>query len=169
MGAEGSLASVDRDKFRNAMARLGAAVNIITTDGPAGRAGFTASAVCSVTDDPPTLLVCMNRSSEQYAVFKTNGIMCVNTVAPDHQDLSLQFAVKGRDMEACFAANDWSRLATGAPVLAEAAVSFDCVIESLTDIGTHSVFFGKVADIRIGEGAGLIYFARGFHPVGLGA
>jgi Conserved protein/domain typically associated with flavoprotein oxygenases, DIM6/NTAB family len=46
---------VDRDAFRNAMARLGSAVNIITTDGPAGRAGFTASAVCSVTDTPPTL------------------------------------------------------------------------------------------------------------------
>ncbi|WP_252405960.1 flavin reductase, partial [Escherichia coli] len=44
--------------FRAGMARLGAAVNIITTDGPGGRAGFTASAVCSVTDTPPTLLVC---------------------------------------------------------------------------------------------------------------
>ena len=46
------------------MARLGAAVNIITTDGPGGKRGFTASAVCSVTDSPPTLLVCLNRSSD---------------------------------------------------------------------------------------------------------
>ena len=45
---------VEKQDFRNAMARLGAAVNIITTDGPAGRAGFTASAVCSVTDTPQT-------------------------------------------------------------------------------------------------------------------
>jgi hypothetical protein len=55
--------TVSREQFRDAMARLGAAVNIVTTDGTAGRAGFTASAVCSVTDDPPTLLVCLNRSS----------------------------------------------------------------------------------------------------------
>ena len=54
---------MDRKEYRNAMARLGAAVNIVTTDGEGGRAGFTASAVCSVTDDPPTLLVCMNRGS----------------------------------------------------------------------------------------------------------
>ena len=53
--------TVTRQDFRDAMARLGAAVNIITTGGPAGRGGFTASAVCSVTDEPPTLLVCMNR------------------------------------------------------------------------------------------------------------
>ncbi len=49
----------DKASFRDAMAHVGAAVNIITTDGPAGRAGFTASAVCSVTDTPPTLLVCL--------------------------------------------------------------------------------------------------------------
>lgn len=53
----------DKQSFRDAMAHVGAAVNIITTDGPAGRAGFTASAVCSVTDAPPTLLVCLNRSA----------------------------------------------------------------------------------------------------------
>lgn len=53
----------DKQSFRDAMAQVGAAVNIITTDGPAGRAGFTASAVCSVTDEPPTLLVCLNRSA----------------------------------------------------------------------------------------------------------
>ncbi len=47
---------VDQQTFRDAMSCMGAAVNIITTDGPAGRAGFTASAVCSVTDTPPTLL-----------------------------------------------------------------------------------------------------------------
>jgi hypothetical protein len=50
------------------MARLGAAVNVVTTDGSAGRCGFTASAVCAITDEPPTLLVCMNRSSAQNPV-----------------------------------------------------------------------------------------------------
>jgi flavin reductase len=47
------------EDYRDAMACLGAAVSIVTTDGAAGRAGFSASAVCSVTDDPPTLLVCL--------------------------------------------------------------------------------------------------------------
>ena len=56
--------AVEKQAYREAMARLGAAVNVITTDGPGGRAGFTASAVCSVTDSPPTLLVCANRTNE---------------------------------------------------------------------------------------------------------
>ena len=67
------LPGVEHDAFRNAMACLGAAVNIITTDGPAGRAGFTASAVCSVTDTPPTLLVCLNRSASVWPMISSQG------------------------------------------------------------------------------------------------
>ena len=63
---------VDQQTFRDAMSCMGAAVNIITTDGPAGRAGFTASAVCSVTDTPPTLLVCLNRRESVSQDIKAN-------------------------------------------------------------------------------------------------
>ena len=63
---------VEKQPYRDAMARLGAAVNVITTDGPGGRAGFTASAVTSVTDTPPTLLVCANRAND---FFKQPGIV----------------------------------------------------------------------------------------------
>lgn len=79
-------------EFRNAMAQLGSAVSVITTDGPAGKFGFTASAVCSVTDQPPTLLVCMNRNSFAHAHFKQNGALCVNVLSSDHQTLSGIFA-----------------------------------------------------------------------------
>jgi flavin reductase len=71
-------------EFRNAMAQLGSAVSVITTDGPAGKFGFTASAVCSVTDQPPTLLVCMNRNSWAHAHFKQNGVLCVNVLSSLH-------------------------------------------------------------------------------------
>ena len=67
--------------FRNAMAHMSAAVNIITTDGEAGRCGITATAVCSVTDTPPTLMVCVNRNSAMNAVFKANGRLCVNVLS----------------------------------------------------------------------------------------
>ena len=63
----------DKQTFRDAMACVGAAVNIITTDGPAGLAGFTASAVCSVTDSPPTLLVCLNRGASVWPTFSGCG------------------------------------------------------------------------------------------------
>ena len=73
---------VEKQAYREAMARLGAAVNVITTDGPGGRAGFTASAVTSVTDTPPTLLVCANRANDSYPAMKENGVLCVNTLTP---------------------------------------------------------------------------------------
>ena len=65
---------VDQQIFRQGMSNLGAAVNVITTQGDAGQAGFTASAVCSVTDTPPTLLVCLNRSASVYEIFKNNKV-----------------------------------------------------------------------------------------------
>ncbi len=108
--------AVDKQDFRDAMARLGSAVNIITTDGPAGRAGFTASAVCSVTDTPPTLLVCLNRSAPVYSVFQQNQTLCVNTLCAEHESLSNLFGGK-TPMEMRFSAARWSTLVTGCPVL----------------------------------------------------
>jgi len=74
--------TVLRQEYRDGMARLGAAVNIIKTDGPAGRSGMTASAVVSVTDDPPTLAVCINRSSRNNEIIKINGVLAINTLSP---------------------------------------------------------------------------------------
>lgn len=80
---------VDQQTFRDAMSCMGAAVNIITTDGPAGRAGFTASAVCSVTDTPPTLLVCLNRGASVWPVFNENRTLCVNTLSAGQEPLQI--------------------------------------------------------------------------------
>lgn len=163
--------TVSREAFRDAMARLGAAVNVVTTDGIAGRAGLTASAVCSVTDDPPTLLLCLNRASRGNAVFKANGVFCVNTLSADRHALSDAFAGKGGlDTDGRFALARWSLLATGAPVLEEACVvAFDCRITEVVEKGTHSVLFAEIAAIRQGApGQALIWYGRGYHPVGRG-
>lgn len=159
---------MERTDFRNAMARLGAAVNIVTTDGPAGRAGFTASAVCSVTDDPPTLLVCMNRGSSAAAAMQGNGVLCVNTLRGGHEGLSNAFAgFTGLDGHARFGEGVWDSLATGAPCLQDAAVNFDCRITEVMEKGTHLVLFAEVARVRMSEEAGgLIYFSRAYHVVG---
>jgi flavin reductase len=158
----------DRTSYREAMSRLGAAVNIITTTGPDGDSGFTASAVCSVTDDPPTLLVCMNRNAKLNPTFKATGILCVNVLAPEHEELSPVFASVGElPMPDRFALAAWVRLTTGAPALKTAAASFDCTIDQITEVGTHSVFFCAVKSIRLGAAAALIYHNRAYvriHP-----
>jgi len=148
------------------MARLGAAVSVVTTDGAAGQWGFTASAVCSVTDQPPTLLVCMNRGSAVNEAFKHNGVLCVNTLAASQEALSPLFGGGDVVMTERFARGRWSRLVTGSPVLEGAVVSFDCRIAQVTEVGTHSVVFCEVLAIQSGDAReGLIYFGRAYHRV----
>ena len=157
----------DQALFREAMSRLGAAVSIITTDGPAGRAGMTVSAVCSVTDNPPTLLVCINRSARAHEMFVRNRVLCVNILRAEQEELSGLFAGKA-DQETRFSRSRWHEHATGAPVLEDAMVSFDCTLSSVSSIGTHSVIFARVEHIELGRAAaGLFYFGRRYHAIGL--
>ncbi|WP_353475819.1 flavin reductase (plasmid) [Salipiger sp. H15] len=150
--------------FREGMSRMGAAVNLITSDGPAGRHALVASAVCSVTDAPPTLLVCVNRKAFVHGKFLQNGHLCVNVLAAQHQQLSNVFAryVEGVDR---FAQGNWMVLKTGSPVLADANVAFDCRIGSVIEQGSHSVLFCEVQAVHLGEQAreGLVYFSRDYH------
>jgi len=158
-----------RQEFRDAMARLGAAVTIVTTDGPAGRVGITASAVCSVTDTPPTLLVCMNRNSSLNPVVQGNGVLCINLLPGDAQEIANLFAgFTGADQVVRFDTGKWTTLATGSPVLEEAVAALDCDVEEVVEKGTHSVVFARVRAIRLGEARpALIWFSRNYHPVGL--
>ncbi|GLS44268.1 flavin reductase [Methylobacterium brachythecii] len=148
--------------FREAMSCLGAAVNVVTSAGSAGRLGFTATAVCSVSDQPPTLIVCMNRSSAQNEGVKSNGVLCVNTLSHEQQDLGAVFAgmTQARSEERFLGAS-WSTLATGAPVLHGSLASFDCEIERVIEVGTHSVFVCSVLDVATNRtGESLVYFRR---------
>lgn len=164
-----SSAGVSQRDFREAMSRLGAAVHIVTTAGAAGSCGFTASAVCSVSDDPPTLLACLNRASGMNAAFKANGVLCVNTLTAEHEALSNTFAGQGGlPMERRFENGEWTTLATGAPVLASSLVSFDCALEDVKEVGTHSVMFGAVRAVALHRHEpALVYLNRGYRAVGL--
>ncbi|UUX94430.1 NADH-dependent FMN reductase RutF [Aquabacterium sp. J223] len=159
------LPAVSAADFRNAMATLGSAVHVITTDGPGGRAGFTASAVCSVTDSPPMLLVCLNRSASVHATFAANDVLCVNTLAAGQEALSALFGGK-TPMAQRFDAARWLTLASGAPVLHDALAAFDCRITSRCSVGTHDVLYCEVLDVRQRPGAdGLVYFGRRYHAL----
>ncbi len=156
---------VQRQLYREAMSRLGAAVNVITTGSTRSRHGFTASAVCSVTDDPPTVLVCMNRNSTSRQEFVVGGPMCVNTLAGHQQEISAAFA-SGNVMEERFTGGSWTTLVTGAPVLEQATASFDGLITNIVEVGTHSVIFCQIEAVRLGDTEhGLVYFGRGYHSL----
>ena len=159
-------AGITQADFRNAMSKVGAAVNIITTEGPAGKAGFAASAVCSVTDSPPTLLICLNRSSSVFATFEENKTLCVNTLSGGHEKLSSLFGGK-TPVEERFAAASWELGTTGAPMLSDAIVAFDCEVTDSVDVGTHKVLFCKVVGLHeSATSEALIYYQRSYHRIG---
>jgi flavin reductase (NADH) len=156
-----------RQQFRQAMAHLGAAVNVITTAGPHGRCGITASAVCSVTDAPPTLLVCLNRSSAMHAVFDGNRRVCINVIPASLEGVARHFAgLTGLSMEKRFQLPVWDDGCDGVPVLRGALASLQGTIVEAKDVGSHSVMFVETTEIRLRtDGDSLIYFDRNFHRV----
>ncbi|NLS00825.1 FMN reductase [Rhizobium sp. P38BS-XIX] len=151
---------VDKATFRNGMSRLGSAVSVVTTRYGGTRYGFTASAVCSVSDTPATLLVSINRASSCFHAFENARHFCVNTLMPGHEDISNIFGGK-TPAEDRFTFGDWSEGLTGAPVLTDASVSFECELTNAVDEATHRIFFGRVIDIRENkEQATLLYCMR---------
>lgn len=153
--------------FRNAMAQLPAAVNIITTSGEGGRCGITASAVCSVTDQPPTVLICMNRSSAMHGVFTKNGNLCINVLNSDQEELARHFAGMTKvPMEERFQWDIWKEGTLGMPMLRDALVNLEGTIKNCLDVGSHSVMFVELHNVALREkGGSLVYFNRIFHQV----
>ena len=157
---------IEATDFREGMSLLPTAVNVITTNGNSGCHGFTASAVCSVTDTPPTLLVCMNQTSRSHAHFLENKTLSVNVLGTQHESISNAFASKLCSEER-FEHGAWTTLATGAPILEDALVSFDCEIDDIQQVGTHSIFMCRVVAIKQSESdESLVYFNRSYHQVG---
>jgi len=154
--------TVSPETFREAMSRLGAAVHVVITDGPAGRMGFTATAVCSVSDQPATLLVCLHRRSRSAPAVSTNGVFSVNTLRADEEAIADLFAGRGQvPMAERFAAAQWLALETGTPVLASAVVAFDCRVLEIKAVASHNVIFGAIAAVHLGPpGPALVYHQR---------
>ncbi|MEG3767487.1 flavin reductase [Alteromonas sp. 14N.309.X.WAT.G.H12] len=154
---------VSSEAYRQGMASFAAAVNIVTTADAHGYAGFTATAVCSVSDNPATLLVCLNRGASVHKVFEKSSRLAINTLASKHTAISNLFGGKA-SMKERFSCGNWITSTTGAPILADAAVSFDCVITEITSVATHDVIFCQVVDIKQDENAdALLYYQRSYH------
>lgn len=160
---------VDAGAFRAGMSRVGGACTIITASHGDERAGLTATAVCSVSAEPPRLLVCVNRNVRAHQLIGDSGWLGVNVLDAGHQDLAKRFAgmvqgVVGADR---FLAGDWRDSPHGVPVLRDALVSFECRVVEATVSGTHSIFLCEVTDVAAADTASsaLVYFNRSFVPI----
>lgn len=149
------------------MAQLAAAVNVVTSKGEGGTCGLTATAVCSVSDNPPTLLVCVNRSSATNEVIRQNGRLCINICAADQQEISCHFAgMTGLEMAERFKLDIWDEGSLQQPMLRGALASLEGRITDTAEVGSHTVFYVEVGDmvVRGGQDA-LLYFDRNFRTL----
>ena len=154
-----------RERFITGMSHAAATVNIVTTDGAAGRAGVTVSAMSSVSADTPkpTLLVCVHHLARAAAKIIENGVFCVNVLRDDQSYISDTFAGRFPDVADRFACADWKKQITGCPRVVDPLVAFDCRVVSQEQVGTHYVFIGEVEDIFLAQrGSPLIYSNRAY-------
>jgi len=109
----------------------------------------------------------MNQSSRSHVHFIENKILSVNVLGPQHEQISNAFASSKFSSERRFQLGSWTILKTGSPVLGDALVSFDCEIENIQQVGTHSIFMCRVVAIQRSEqDQSLVYFNRTYHSVG---
>lgn len=155
-----------RSTFLEAMSRVASTVNIVTTDGPAGRAGATVSSLVSVSADSPmpTVLVCLQRESRTALATLENGVFCVNSLGSDQATVAGIFASKSTpNTVQRFDPSDWQTGATGAPRMLNALVALECRVAQTAHVGLHHVIFGEVENIVIGQDASpLVYVNRGY-------
>ncbi len=150
-----------RERFLQGMSKLASPVSVVTTDGPAGRAGVTVSAVCSVSADPPSLLVCIHHLSSACAAIEGNRRFCVNALRDDQAHVSEVFAGRieapGGDRFACA---DWETTSSGVPVLCNSLVAFECRLSATLLEGTHRIFVAEVLSVGPTDGRPLVHANR---------
>lgn len=157
----------DPSLYRDAMSRYAGHVQIVTTAHEGERRGVTITAACSVSDNPPTVLACLNASNPKNAVFTKSGSFALNTLAADQVDVADTFSGRGPLSAADrFSRGNWGELATGAPVLADALAVFDCRLIEIKIMATHMILFGEVVGVAFGaQKPALVYLDRGYRSL----
>lgn len=157
-----------RTRFIEAMGTHASSVNVVTTDGHAGKLGLTASAFSSVSADPPTLLVCINQRSPLCHAVQQNGRFAVNVLNEQQSDVSNRFAGRPAQGEPYdFSACEHAAGAYGQPLIHEAAASFECEVREVVLVGSHAIIIGAVQSATTGQTGPLLYARRhygGFTP-----
>jgi len=154
--AHGSPADVP-GSLRTAMRYLASGVGVVSALGPAGPAGLAATSITSLALDPPSLLVCVNRSASLHAHLSVGSRFCVSLLAADQKDVAATFG--GGDKALRFQVGDWVADAHVVLRLAGALANISCVVDQMILYGTHSIVIGGVDEVHLSaQGAPLIYY-----------
>ncbi len=146
--------------FRGAMRHLTGGVSVITVGRGTDITGMTVTSVSSLSVDPPTLIVSVNRESSSWPLLKSHGCFGVNVLTADQLDVAERFSGKdGLKGAARFAGAQWITLASGVPLLAGALAAIDCEVEDVVERHSHAIVIGRVLDMQSSRrGAALAYW-----------
>jgi flavin reductase len=151
-----------RDSFVAAMSLIATGVTVVGAADGETRAAQTVSAMCSVSAEPPLLLVCVNKRSPLNQIIASSGRFCVSALATQHDHVADTFAGRpwpGKDRWD-FTCGTWEDAGSGSPRLSDALASFDCDVWTVTEAGTHLVYLGAVKDVSMTGGDPLVYAGR---------
>jgi flavin reductase (DIM6/NTAB) family NADH-FMN oxidoreductase RutF len=144
------------DDFRRVLGHFATGVTILTTiDAEARPTGLTVSAFCSVSLDPPQILVCVDHKSQSYPSLRDGSCFAVNILGSEHESVSRRFATTRLDK---FDGVGWSRGTLGVPLIEGALAHLECRTVSRHVEGDHTILVGRVEDARNGVGEPLLYF-----------
>lgn len=139
---------MESDQFKRGMRRLAAGVSLITTVNQGVRHGLVATAVSSVTAEPPTLLVCINKTASAHAHVEQAGILCVNILSELHETVAARFS-SSVDRHKRFEMDEWRHIKTGAPGLVDSLVSFDCEVRQVVPYQSHTIFLAEIVGVEL--------------------
>lgn len=148
------LPSVDSSTFKNAMRRLPGGVAVITSRHADRMNGMTATAVCSVSADPPLVLAVVNRNSRSHGLIADGEALAINVLSQDQEETATYFAGQS---EKPFAEVNHRIGVTGCPLLEGCVLSLECSLYAAHDVGTHTLFIGRVVAADAAEREPLVY------------
>ena len=156
------LRHADSAAFRHAMRAFSSGVAIVACGEGEARAGCTATSLASLSLAPPTLIVCLARSSSTLIGLRQAGAFSINLLAARHQALAHRFSGhSGVHGPRRFDRAQWVTLSTGAPVLTDAVAAFDCLVEEVIERHSHAIVLGAVVSLKEGVDEPVLARRRG--------
>lgn len=155
--------SATAEEFRSALSQFASGVTVVTTrDANGKRHGITVSSFCSVSLDPPMVLICIEKSTGSHYAFGESGAFVVNILSATQASVSEHFASTADEK---FGDVEHTLNVDGVPELSEAIATLRCTLRHSLDGGDHSIFVGLVESVDVVGGEPLIYFEREYHTV----
>ncbi|MCA1623684.1 MAG: flavin reductase family protein [Acidobacteria bacterium] len=155
--------AIGRDEFRAALAHFASGVTVVTTRDDEGYLhGITVSAFCSLSLNPPLILICIDKRTGSHYAFTESKFFVVNILHEKQQHYADRFA---SNLPNKFERIEFLTNAKGIPILKDALVNLECELINSYNNGDHTIFVGQIERTVINDGKPLIYFSGNYHKI----